>query len=121
MIENYTHEDLIRVRGRSMELDVYLPTERLAFEYQGQQHYFDVYTLGNLWIQKELDKEKRLACEKNGITLIEIPFWWDFKKPSLVATIYSYNPHLVSSKGEGEPIPEDPPKQFPEGELRIPK
>ena len=56
-----------------MELDVYLPQKLLAFEYQGQQHYFDVYSMGNLWIQKERDKEKKKACTEKGITLIEIP------------------------------------------------
>ena len=100
-------------------MDVYLPNERLAFEYQGEQHYHDIYALGNLWIQKERDKEKRKICEEQGITLIEIPYWWDFKKESLIATIHSHRPDLISSIGVGEydqPIPNEPSK-----DIRIPK
>ena len=92
-----------------MRLDIFLPKELLAFEYQGEQHYHDVYALGNLWIQKEKDKEKRIACKENGITLIEIPYWWDFKKSSLVATIHFHRPDLIPSPGEGQPIPSELP------------
>jgi hypothetical protein len=42
-----------------MELDIYLPTEQLAFEYQGEQHYHDLYSTVYLWIQKENDSEKK--------------------------------------------------------------
>jgi hypothetical protein len=95
---------------------VYLPKERLAFEYQGEQHYYDIYALGNLWVQRERDKEKRKVCKENEITLIEIPYWWDFKKPSLIATIHAYRPELIS-RGDGEVISSEPPNGIPRGML----
>ncbi len=99
--------------GMKMELDVYLPTERLAFEYQGEQHYCDIYSLGNLWIQQQKDKEKKAACEMQGIILLEIPFWWDFKKSSLVATLHARIPKLVHFQENAEPIPSQPPNGYP--------
>ncbi len=116
VIENYYHPQLVRDdTGRLMQLDVYLPKERLAFEYQGEQHYYDVYALGQLWAQKESDKEKRTLCKNQGITLIEVPYWWDFQKSSLVATIHQVAPHIIPSKGTGEYIPTEPPHGFPNG------
>jgi hypothetical protein len=115
VIENYQHEDLIwNGTDRKMQLDVYLPNERLAFEYQGQQHYYNVHALGTLWLQREKDKEKREACEQHGITLIEIPYWWDFKEPSLRATIHLYKPKLIN-RGDGWVIPSKPPREIPKG------
>jgi len=38
-----------------MELDIYFPAYALAFEYQGEQHYNDLYFMGKLWEQKEKD------------------------------------------------------------------
>jgi hypothetical protein len=96
-----------------MELDIYLPKELLALEYQGQQHYYDIYSMGNLWMQKKRDEEKRKACKDNHITLIEIPYWWDSKKESLMATIHQYRPDLISAGGQ--PIPSLPPGGIPEG------
>jgi hypothetical protein len=31
--------------------------------------------------------EKKIACEQYGIKLLRIPYWWDFRKESLAATI----------------------------------
>jgi hypothetical protein len=101
---------------RKMELDVYLPKQRLALEYQGQQHFYDIYALGNLWTQKQKDEEKRMACKAHGITLIEIPYWWDFGKSSLEATIQIHRPDLIHSS-QGEPIPNEPLKKFPKGNV----
>ena len=64
--------------------------------------------------KKEIKKKEKL-CKENGITLIEIPYWWDFKKSSLIATIHSHRPDLISSRGDGEPIPNEPPKGIPKG------
>lgn len=50
-------------------------------------------------MQLQRDEEKRIACKnvnilfsfsylKAGITLIEVPYWWNFEKKSLEATIH---------------------------------
>jgi ATP-dependent DNA ligase len=40
-----------------------------------------------------------------GITLIEVPYWWDRKYESLEATIYSQRPELFTELPIGKPIP----------------
>lgn len=87
-----------------MELDIFLPQEQLAFEYQGEQHYQDLYFMGHGWQQRQRDHEKEKACQENDITLIEIPFWWDKKIPSLVATIHKQRADLIPSQLDGEVI-----------------
>ena len=95
--ENYYHPELQRSRiGRSMELDIFLPKERLAFEYQGEHHYRDLYSIGSGWNQKERDEEKKTLCRGRQITLIEIPYWWDKQISSLAATIQKERPDLLT-------------------------
>ena len=76
----YPGEDIIRnwhpdwLEG--LELDVYLPGRKLAFEYQGEQHYRPVAHWGgeeNLAAQKERDEKKRRLCQENGVRLVEVP------------------------------------------------
>ena len=93
-----------------MILDVFVVEHSLAFEYHGEQHYTNISALTPLWQQTERDKEKREVCKENSITMIEIPFWWDWKRESLVATILNYKGDL-SLTGGGIPIPNEPPKK----------
>ena len=74
-----------------MELDIFLLKEKMAFEYQGEHHYLDNYRSGmvTVWQQRQRDEEKRKACEEKGITLIEVPYWWDRQISSLVAMIHN--------------------------------
>jgi hypothetical protein len=96
--ENYHHPELQHNEsGRPMELDIFLPKERLAFEYQGEQHYHDIYLLGSAWNQKERDEEKRILCREKKITLIEIPYWWDKQSPSLASTIRKERSDLLTT------------------------
>lgn len=64
--------------GKRLELDGYNEKLKLAFEYQGQQHYnFSPYfhkTQEDFTNQVYRDKIKKEACDKKGITLIEIPY-----------------------------------------------
>ena len=45
--------------------------------------------------RKQRDDKKKLICRSNGITFIEIPYWWDRSYGSLYATIYNQRPDLL--------------------------
>ncbi len=102
-----------------MELDIYLPREKLALEYQGQQHYTDIHTLGPQWIQREKDEEKRKQCSKKGITLIEVPFWWDFTISGLMTEIHLERPDLIPFSGHTESLVGKPSQDISKGSLCI--
>src|SRR5690349_19831418 len=95
VFEDYEHPELFFSSGRRMQLDVYIPNEQLALEYQGEQHFYDAYNIGPQWNYQQRDQEKRLACKKHGITIIEIPYWWNRKKESLLATIHAHRRDLI--------------------------
>jgi ATP-dependent DNA ligase len=43
-----------------------------------------------------------------GITLIEVPYWWDKQLNSLAVTIYNQKPELFETRPQGQPIPSTP-------------
>jgi hypothetical protein len=61
-------------------LDIYVPHFNLAFEYQGEHHYYFNKLYGYTNRQQERDEVKRQLCYAAGITLIEVPHWWNFDK-----------------------------------------
>lgn len=64
--------------GRCLELDGYCPELKLAFEYNGIQHYKFPNpfhrTRGEFEAQQRRDKFKTERCRDLGIDLIEIPY-----------------------------------------------
>ena len=112
--ENYCGP-LQRDSSRKLELDLFLPKEKLAFEYQGEQHYHDIFALGHRWRQQQKDTEKREICSSNGITLIEVPYWWDQETSSLIATINKHQRGLLIVPEGANPIPEEPRGGFEPG------
>lgn len=65
-----------------LELDVFIPTLKLAFEYMGRQH-FEEYAKNSIYIssqeefdaQKFRDERKIELCKEKGITLIHINYY----------------------------------------------
>lgn len=57
-----------------LRLDVFVPSLKLAFEYQGEQHFKPVKVFGGqdaLAKTQDRDRRKALACKAAGVTLIE--------------------------------------------------
>ncbi|NVM53304.1 MAG: hypothetical protein HWN66_06335 [Candidatus Helarchaeota archaeon] len=75
---------LVNDRGNQMELDGYNKEIAIAFEYQGEQHYqyhkFFHKSLKDFEERKANDKLKKELCEKNGITLIEVPYTVEYNQ-----------------------------------------
>ena len=44
--EDYRQGEITFDSGHRMEMDVFVPDLKLAFEYQGQQHFNDLYLFG---------------------------------------------------------------------------
>lgn len=69
---------LINERGNRMELDGYCQPLKLAFEYNGKQHYkrlpFFQKSRGVFERLQRSDKTKRELCLVNGVTLIVVPY-----------------------------------------------
>eukprot|EP01127_Copromyxa_protea_P014851 TRINITY_DN4197_c0_g1_i1.p1 TRINITY_DN4197_c0_g1~~TRINITY_DN4197_c0_g1_i1.p1 ORF type:complete len:722 (+),score=134.76 TRINITY_DN4197_c0_g1_i1:213-2168(+) len=114
IFEDFLHPDLLWDENskQRMELDIWVPKYNLALEYQGQQHYYDMHHAygpsGTIALYSERDVKKKNACEKKGITLASIPFWWDGMQGSLNATLYALRPDIFP-RTEDQPIPENPP------------
>ncbi|WP_408914449.1 hypothetical protein [Brucella pseudogrignonensis] len=70
-------------------IDVYVPSIRTAFEYQGQQHYHAIELFGGeegLVATQSRDRIKRERLAKNGVRLIE----WHYSVPVNEAALTEY-------------------------------
>lgn len=112
VLMTYKHPEMKFSNMNAMELDVFLPAMSLALEYHGRHHFEDTEHFGSFEQFKLRDQEKRNACQRLGITLIEVPFWWDHLKESLIATLHKSRPDLIKDPGPGVPIPETMPPEF---------
>lgn len=116
---NFKHSQLIySTTGRPMEVDVFVPSLSLGFEYQGKHHYFGNLLFGGDMAFYHKDEEKRKVCEKAGITLIEIPYWWDLDVDSLRATIHQHRPDIFGDPGPGRLIPLTDPDQSTRAKIK---
>lgn len=107
---NYKHPQLIRDTSHTMELDFYVPDLELAFEYQGAQHYSATYqNTISLPAQKKKDEEKRQACKQHGITLVEIPYWFDGTVDTLISTIHKQRPDIHMTPLSRSPFAQESP------------
>ena len=73
---------LKNITGYNLELDYYCKELKLAFEYNGIQHYeynphFHKNNIENFYKQQEKDKFKKERCEEEGVYLIIIPYQYN--------------------------------------------
>eukprot|EP01114_Cavostelium_apophysatum_P020383 TRINITY_DN6813_c0_g1_i1.p1 TRINITY_DN6813_c0_g1~~TRINITY_DN6813_c0_g1_i1.p1 ORF type:complete len:852 (-),score=159.44 TRINITY_DN6813_c0_g1_i1:14-2569(-) len=105
---NFKLSSLVALAG-DLELDIYFPKERLAVEYQGQVHFSQLFKEQSLQLQRRNDDLKRQLCENSGITLVQIPYWWDGTKAQLVASVRHVRPDLLSNNQTGAlPVGQSP-------------
>jgi hypothetical protein len=86
---------------------VFLPNLSLAFEYQGETHYFSSHIFGRASNRQKSDNIKQKFITQMGITLISIPFWWDKSRNSLASTIKLHRPdiEMLDHSTSTPPIP----------------
>jgi hypothetical protein len=58
----------------------------------GGHHYPDT-EIGST-VQRDRDELKRNGCTHLGVTVIEVPYWWNLSLNSLVATIHKFRPDV---------------------------
>jgi hypothetical protein len=91
----YNHKIWSTQTKSQIELDLYFPSLHLAIEYQGEQHYKHIgYGNFHLDERKAKDEEKRNVCKSLGISLVEVPYWWNLSLPKLITTIHRLRPDL---------------------------
>ena len=65
---------------KPLHLDIFVPSKKLAFEYQGKQHFEPIDFFGgeeSFQYTQKRDQRKRLKCRSEGVTLVE----WRYDEP----------------------------------------
>lgn len=84
IVEDYFHSKLSRESGCFVQFDIFIVNKNIAIEYHGKQHYEDhPSNFASLEMYQQRDKEKELLCEKYGIDLKIVPYWWNGEDYSL--------------------------------------
>jgi hypothetical protein len=95
---------------------VYIPSYGVAFEYHGEYHYHGQHPKYPSYRKSEgkfsnasdvsfvqdghpdqraaIDQTKIYLCQQAGITLIEVPYWWNRQPETLAATLVLHRPDL---------------------------
>ena len=88
IVEDYFHSEISRESGYSVQFDIFLINKNIAIEYHGEHHFEDIPSgFSPFELYQARDKEKIKLCEKYGVQLVIIPYWWDNQLDSLKATL----------------------------------
>lgn len=77
LIKSFFNDTIFQYRANWLQeqsLDIYIPSKRIGFEYQGEQHYKAIGFFGgenSLHSNINRDKLKKQKCEKNNVILID--------------------------------------------------
>jgi len=104
---NKSRPDWLSTKRGKLELDGYSEKLKIAFEYQGEQHYNPIKFYGgekdNFKKQLERDKIKSYRCKKNGVKLLVFPFFKKMLNNEVIKTISqelkrnNINNHVLNS------------------------
>merc|ERR1712137_109999 len=83
-----------RESGLAIEFDVFVPSYRLALEYQGYHHYNELPAFGSLELYQQRDEEKQQLAARHQISLVAVPFSWDNSLPALQELIRQQCPSI---------------------------
>lgn len=74
LTEHYSHIDIHFNKKDAIgsELDIYIPSLKLAIEVNGRFHYVPVFGQALLEATQRNDREKAQSCKDNGIKLVSI-------------------------------------------------
>lgn len=93
----YPNVDILRHHRpkwlNNLELDIYIPNKKLAFEYQGIQHFKAVDHWGGqqqLEKQQQHDRVKKQICQELGIKLICINYYDELTTENIERIIDTY-------------------------------
>jgi len=86
-----------------MIFDVYIPSMAMIFEYQGYQHFYDHHIFGYAKARNECEDERRDGCKFQGITYVEVPYWWRRDK-SIIAILHKHRTDIITSSPEVTPF-----------------
>eukprot|EP00026_Physarum_polycephalum_P009137 Phypoly_transcript_09249.p1 GENE.Phypoly_transcript_09249~~Phypoly_transcript_09249.p1 ORF type:complete len:325 (+),score=40.02 Phypoly_transcript_09249:82-1056(+) len=90
MKKDHFYHELTCDNGKPLQLDLFIPNHRIAFELQGIQHYDTTLFAGKILSDGTAkERSKKEVCKKAGITLVEVPYWWDKRTDSLLKIIDS--------------------------------
>jgi len=96
VLEDFNHPDLkFSASGHTMELDIFIPSLNLAFEFNGYHHYHALQFYGESSSYKHRDEEKHQTSKLHGITLIEVPYWWQRDKTTIKSLLKTYRPDIL--------------------------
>jgi hypothetical protein len=88
-----------------LQMKIFIPELSLAFEYNGESHYTSIPMYLDLSVRQQKDQQKKIISREVGITLIEVPFWWQRNEASLIATLRSIRPDIPLPASDAKPIP----------------
>jgi len=92
---NCRHPRLLYARSKlPMELDIFVAAYDLVIEYHGEQHFTWNFKFGSPEALRARDEEKRQICERMGLTLLEIPYWWNQRENTFWEETHSHRPDI---------------------------
>jgi len=89
---NYLHSSF--QPKSNIQLDIFIPSLSLAFEYNGEYHYKSIPMFSSHLLVQKRDERKKLICGDDGITLIVIPYSWDRTLETTASIILATRPDL---------------------------